>query len=154
MQTKMRLEPNRCMRGELMCNTRRVKRWHQWHVALSTSRVLSTRVSAATNSHHHRPLGRASVSRVKTLVLLHESARPSSTEPYPLVVLHESETFLSQSFVKDKTRYYTFNSPHSRPNLCWLGKVKRRRDTSRYGQRSERREQCEHRGRCAQSCQM
>ena len=62
------------------------------------------------------------------------SARPSSASP----------------FVTDMTRDHTFNSPHSRPNLCWLEKVKRHRDTSRCGQRSERREQCEHRGRCAQ----
>ena len=39
---------------------------------IRTSRVLSTRVSVALNSHQHRLLGGADVSRVETLVVLHE----------------------------------------------------------------------------------
>ena len=66
----------------------------------------------------------------------HECERRSTS----LVGLHECDQIpSSQHMSKDK------------PKLCWLDASRETCDTSRCGQQSNRREQCERRGSCAQS---
>ena len=92
--------------------------------------------------------------RVETLVVLHdcETIHHRDVAARPDAHGTPCEKRSTDPAVTDKTRYHTFHSPRVRssPKLCWLEKVKRHRDTSRCGQRSDRREQCERRGRCTQ----